>query len=520
MGAGSSVNQNREDRNIPQFYKDFPVTFTNDEFKDLVESFFDFYNTATNAVADLGNENTKTSRWNFDYFEIFPADVILPSVESIISTSIEQKIRAEYFRSLPTIHPLRVHQHLFEYISSGILGLDDCVEYKNLLSILNRHTHRIRSLVSATESLGFDLTCTFDIDYNDGMLEIQVPVEKIRLIGGKGKKSSKLVEGVEVEGNYKGEGKWNPGKIRKVRSHKNGRYASLSTIALTRSQEELLVSAVERFVGTFDKKREFLCHNSLPKKVQDFIMYSMDGHNFEEEASKILIAYYVIFRGKLVPVILNLKNEILDWARKFDSGRAHDDTAVTPTAPLPAPSAVMGVSLRFLKEFVASNAIPPEMITAKVVSDIVVPKTSSSKETFINAHLLSTPHFVNDLRKGYSKDKNVLTKGGNGFYSKLNGFNAFLSHAWAMPFLELVSIAENAAHVHFESQTELLLSICDSEDILDSSFFWIDVFCKNQHIPAPAMDEFHKALKASEVRGGHRAVPAAADRPAAHLVPV
>ena len=179
MGAGSSVNQNREDRNIPQFYKDFPVTFTNDEFKDLVESFFDFYNTATNAVADLGNENTKTSRWNFDYFEIFPADVILPSVESIISTSIEQKIRAEYFRSLPTIHPLRVHQHLFEYISSGILGLDDCVEYKNLLSILNRHTHRIRSLVSATESLGFDLTCTFDIDYNDGMLEIQVPVEKI-----------------------------------------------------------------------------------------------------------------------------------------------------------------------------------------------------------------------------------------------------------------------------------------------------------------------------------------------------
>ena len=147
MGAGSSVNQYREDRNIPQFYKDFPVTFTNDEFKDLVESFFDFYNTARNAVADLGNKNTKKSRWNFDYFEIFPADVILPSVESIISTSIE-KIRSEYFRSLPTIHPLRVHQHLFEYISSGILGLGDCVEYQNLLSILNCNTHRIRSLVT------------------------------------------------------------------------------------------------------------------------------------------------------------------------------------------------------------------------------------------------------------------------------------------------------------------------------------------------------------------------------------
>mmetsp|Transcript_3070 Transcript_3070/g.4260 ORF Transcript_3070/g.4260 Transcript_3070/m.4260 type:complete len:372 (+) Transcript_3070:1-1116(+) len=65
-----------------------------------------------------------------------------------------------------------------------------------------------------------------------------------------------------------------------------------------------------------------------------------------------------------------------------------------------------------------------------------------------------------------------------------------------MPFQELLRIAQNAAKLYFTSYANLLTRICDEDDILDASFFWIDVFCKNQHIPAPAMEEFHKALKA------------------------
>ena len=436
MGAASSVSAVSKDNSLSP---SATVPFSDDEFKILVESFFKFYNHARKGMKK--HRNVSHEYWNFDRFESIPIqDEILRNYHYTGNVHIEQKILSEYFRSVSTIHPLRVHQHLLEYIKSGILGINDNVENDNLLSIVNRNRDLIQLLISATESLN-------------------------------------LVSADNSE-------------------------RICNSISITTSQEELLHSAITRLEGKFtSKEKEFLLeNNSFPEHVYKFISFSLDGHHFETEARKILITYFLIFRGRLLPAVLSLKNEILDWAKKYDSDHAHDDSPVMSSSdPLPAPSAVVGVSLRFLKDFAASHSIPPEMTTAKVVSDIIVPHTTSLKETFINAHMISTPHLVSDLRKGYHKNRKVMIGLGNGMLSELDGFYCFLSHAWAMPFLELVNIANDAAHVHFKSQTNLLTHICKPEDILDCSFFWVDVFCKNQHIPAPAMDEFHTALKAPKV---------------------
>jgi len=59
---------------------------------------------------------------------------------------------------------------------------------------------------------------TFDIDYNDGEQEIRVPEEMIRLtdMGSMSLKSkTALEEGTKVEGNYKGKGRWYPAVIKR-----------------------------------------------------------------------------------------------------------------------------------------------------------------------------------------------------------------------------------------------------------------------------------------------------------------
>ena len=543
MGAGSSVNLTAPSS---------VVSFNDEELNIIIESFFSFYNSA---ICEDGN--LLAFKWNFDRFETdIPGEVILPTQQP--NDTIEQKIRAEYYRSIASIHPLKVYQHMCEYISSGILSISDSEEYAILLSILNCNKSHIEKLISDAELLNLDSRDgAFDIEYDDGSLGIQLAEVNIRLIkqeigssqlivgnrvvgnyGGKGgwrpgaihevrpdgtydiqyddgdietqvaadlvreldddlngPKTSYLVDGVAVVANSNFNGQWSFGKIRKVRSRGN-----ISTISLTSTQEELLVAATKRLDDTFgfNQKANLLRYNSFPNHVQTKLFFSLDGHHFEEEARKVLIAYYLIFRGRLLPLILDLKSKILSWAKAYDEKRI-SATPSNPAEPPPAPSAVLGVSLRFLKEFIASNKIPSDMTTAHVVSDVIVPNTVSTKETYINAHLLSKPHHISDLRKKYNKNKHVITVLGNGMYSTLDGFNCFLSHAWSMPFSELVNIAEQAANVHFKNQTDLLTRIVTTEDILDSSFFWIDVFCKNQHIPAPAMEEFHKALKAPEV---------------------
>eukprot|EP01036_Dinobryon_divergens_P027729 gene27729-36548_t len=373
------------------------------------------------------------------------------------------------------------------------------------MSIVNRNRDQIQSLIATAENINLvEGEATFDIGYNDGELEMKVPANRIRLPDGdervrltdivagtpvvankQGENNwcfgkvlevlpdgtykisydcgelqsavqadlvrldvrSYLSVGAEVEGNYKEKGIWCAGKIRKVWSS-----GCCSSICFTRAQEELLEAASKRLdsVCTFAENAELLRNNSLPTYVQK---HFRNEFNHYHQPSRILLAYYVIFRGRILPLVVNLKNEILEWARKYDSEFSTTETSAaspSPSVPLPTPNAVMGVSLRFLKEFVAKNKIHSDMTTAKVVSEIIVPTTCSTKETYINANLLHEPHYISDFRKIYHKDKSVLVDVGSGF-DKIDGLYCFLSHAWSMPFLELIGIAEHAADVHFKS---------------------------------------------------------------------
>jgi hypothetical protein len=64
----------------------------------------------------------------------------------------------------------------------------------------------------------------------------------------------------------------------------------------------------------------------------------------------------------------------------------------------------------------------------------------------------------------------------------------FLSHCWQMPFHSLVngSEIEHSFVLH-----------ADATEREWDFYYWIDVFCKNQHLPAPATDEFKYAMKSA-----------------------
>ena len=58
---------------------------------------------------------------------------------------------------------------------------------------------------------------TFDVDYDDGEVEVRVLEDMIRLLDAESKKSrSDLVVGAAVEVNVNGDEKWSTGKIREV----------------------------------------------------------------------------------------------------------------------------------------------------------------------------------------------------------------------------------------------------------------------------------------------------------------
>ena len=435
MGAASSVTTDNTSTSA-----DAIISFSDEEFEHLIESFFNFYKNGRGKHMNSDDGHGKKVkpakpepfRWNFDHFESSIDDSLFIQSDK---RSIEQLIKMEFFRSVATIHPLQVYHHIVDYISSNVMGLIG-EDKDDLLSIFRRYDSQVRKLVVAAQLL--DLA---------------------------------------------------PGS------------RATTTISFSDSQEVKLAFAIKSLndICGNAEKYELLRKNSFPKGVEKYLTFSLNGHHFEDEFRKILISYFLLFRGKLLPLILDLKSEVLLWAKKFDERESISTTPIAQSDARPSPNAVIGVSLRFLMEFVANNEIPADMSTAKVVSDIIVPKTRTLKETYVNALLLPKPHFLSDLRKDYNKDNRVLIAYGNGSQSSLEGFRCFLSHAWSMPFAELVHIAEHAADLHFKAKTDLLTQIVSHDDVLDSSFFWVDVFCKNQHVPAPAMDEFHKALKAPGV---------------------
>lgn len=186
---------------------------------------------------------------------------------------------------------------------------------------------------------------------------------------------------------------------------------------------------------------------------------------------------------------------------KFSFQDALDDEAFHSAGPY-------GVSLEFLHDFLLSHPeiARDQMTTAEVVEKIIKPETMETKETYVKAKLWKQkPHYFIDLRRKQREIEFIFRhryKPEQEFvYDKLESgsrplideyFYGFFSHAWLMPFTKLVEIAYEGPAYRLSRINELP----PLEVINDRVYLWIDVFCKNQHIPAPAMNEFHQAIEA------------------------
>ena len=66
---------------------------------------------------------------------------------------------------------------------------------------------------------------TYDVEFEDGDREMNIEEYNIRLLGEETRRSynnRRIVEGMRIEGNYRGKGRWYPGKIARIRA--NGTY--------------------------------------------------------------------------------------------------------------------------------------------------------------------------------------------------------------------------------------------------------------------------------------------------------
>jgi hypothetical protein len=142
-----------------------------------------------------------------------------------------------------------------------------------------------------------------------------------------------------------------------------------------------------------------------------------------------------------------------------------------------------GVNLSFLNHFVEENNISMEMTTMEVVEKLIKLQTVECKSTYITK-ILHRPEYFSDLRAGY---RNKIGKTN----TEVNCF--FLSHCWQMPFRHLINIIENAIEIELDIASHFFVDGREQKIAIEY-YFWIDVFCKNQHSPAPAMDEFKRAM--------------------------
>lgn len=145
-----------------------------------------------------------------------------------------------------------------------------------------------------------------------------------------------------------------------------------------------------------------------------------------------------------------------------------------------------GVSLVFIKSFIEKFNISDTMTTDEVVNQIIIPETIGIRTEFVQ-RVKHIEMFCSDLRYDHRNKYSVVTKGTA--HSKRSvshhiSKTYFFSHCWQMPFVNMVSIIENVGR---ETNGDVV-------SFAKHSYFWIDVFCKNQHVPAPAMDEFKMAM--------------------------
>jgi len=158
-----------------------------------------------------------------------------------------------------------------------------------------------------------------------------------------------------------------------------------------------------------------------------------------------------------------------------------------------------GVSLQFLVHFVDKHNIPDDMTTGDVVRNIIIPETQGSQLTYLEDKLSSQSlnDYYIDLNNEDMPNPPEGTSSLGNFYCRF-----FLSHPWNMPFVKLIASVRNSLRARFK-QTIPYFGCAEDAKMTDDieevygqcSFFWIDVFCKNQHKPSPAMEEFVNAMQ-------------------------
>lgn len=123
--------------------------------------------------------------------------------------------------------------------------------------------------------------------------------------------------------------------------------------------------------------------------------------------------------------------------------RALEEAEVSNTAP---PVWERGVSWMYLQSFLSSFDIPKEYTTTQVVEHFIKPITESAKCSAWEAALMSESDDVSSL---------------------IGRPTIFVSHSWNNNFADLVTILESQCVKQGEA--------------IGSAFFFLDVFCMNQH---------------------------------------
>lgn len=393
--------------------------FNEEEFQTAIQELNCEFFFSDQCLAEMPQYNMDKNFqiFNFDRFEDMSGMDIYSTTND--NNFLVRPILLEYKRALATMHPLLIHQHIFQYLLSDLL----CFE-SNERQRLEEMAKEYNNVFGVIKALFYDNAVhktIMDYKCKDETIEVNLC----------------------------------------------GRLANIHHLVYL--------------------------NNSLPSRLSERLR-SSDPVTLM--VLKEFMGTYMSYKYRFHPLERSTKQLILNFVTSIEASRE----PLPPRNPSVSPDAVCGVSLRFLTEFLDrhSTSIAEDTTTGQVVKDIVIPETSATRETYVAARLLDRPVLVSDLRKPYRKVKQAEYRQPIGPHTVTRpGFCCFLSHAWAMPFRALVRIAQLAASLNFESQSDAHDRLAeDLTCVGDISFFWIDVFCKNQHLPAPAAEEFLKALTA------------------------
>jgi hypothetical protein len=190
-------------------------------------------------------------------------------------------------------------------------------------------------------------------------------------------------------------------------------------------------------------------------------------------------------------------------------------------------SGSFGVNLYFIESFVAKYKIDAKMTTAEVVQNIIIPETREHHHAYVERVLKYQETskvkrlLCTNLKRG---SRNVVAVPGNSisaYFGRITQYQAnsgitevlcaglragthildsylccsepdevqcyFLSHCCRMPFLLLVEIIRNS---HREANWNEKMMAFKRRHV----YYWIDVFCKNQHFQSPTMTEFRSNM--------------------------